>query len=219
MNNKEVLREYAKIGINCPDDLYDYIISNKQVSINSVNFDLSCSNEVIEFMAAFLSASKYKVIRLYFEKKLESGKVFRHWFLILRDGDRWYYFEPILEQFRGQFGFDSYNEILFFIVDKLNQLYNIENKRYILKEISSLNNKNLEDDINQSLNGTDIFINNSIVPQKRKKLFDKEDMLKYVKKIGSNFPNYDIFFIFAAILIVGIIIMLIWIGLQPGGII
>lgn len=219
MNNKEILKEYSKIGIDSPDDLYDYIISHEQVTINNNKFSFSYSNEVLEFMAAFLSASKYKIIRLYFEKELEDGKMFRHWFLILKDGDRWYYFEPVLENFRGQFGFDSYNEILFFIIDKLNQLYNKNNKRYVLKEISSLINRNLDDNIKQSLNGTDIFISNSIVPKKNGKGLNKEIILNHIKKINSNFPNYDIFFIFTAILVVGIIIMLIWIAFQPGGII
>lgn len=217
MNNKEILSEYAKIGINSPDELYDYAINNDEVTINNSKFNLSCSNEVIEFMATFLSASKYKLIRLYFEKELENGQIFRHWFLILNHGDRWYYFEPVLEQFHGQFGFDSYNEILFFIVDKLNQLYNIENKHYILKEISLLNTRDLDDNIKQSLSGTDIFVSASLVPKKKK--FDKDVIFNYIKKAFSNFPNYDIFFIFAAILVVGIVIMLIWLAFQPGGII
>lgn len=217
MNNKEILSEYAKIGINSPDELYDYAINNDEVTINNSKFNLSCSNEVIEFMAIFLSASKYKLIRLYFEKELENGENFRHWFLILNNGDRWYYFEPVLEQFRGQFGFDSYNEILFFIVDKLNQLYNTENKHYILKEISSLNTRDLDNNIKQSLGGTDIFVSASLVPKKKK--FDKDVIFNYIKKAFSNFPNYDIFFIFAAILVVGIVIMLIWLAFQPGGII
>jgi len=168
-------------------------------------------------MATFLSASKYKLIRLYFEKELENGRIFRHWFLILNHGDRWYYFEPVLEQFHGQFGFDSYNEMLFFIVDKLNQLYNIENKHYILKEISLLNTRDLDDNIKQSLSGTDIFVSATLVPKKKK--FDKDVIFNYIKKAFSNFPNYDIFFIFAAILVVGIVIMLIWLAFQPGGII
>lgn len=217
MNNKEILSEYAKIGINSPDELYDYAINNDEVTINNSKFNLSCSNEVIEFMATFLSASKYKLIRLYFEKELENGENFRHWFLILNKGDRWYYFEPVLEQFHGQFGFDSYNEILFFIVDKLNQLYNAENKHYILKEISLLNTRDLDDNIKQSLSGTDIFVSASLVPKKKK--FDKDVIFNYIKKAFSNFPNYDIFFIFAAILVVGIVIMLIWLAFQPGGII
>lgn len=221
MNNKEILKEYAEIGIKSPDDLYDYIISNDQATINNTNFNLSCSNEVIEFMASFLSALKYKVIRLYFEKKLDDGKKFSHWFLIFKNGNRWYYFEPVLEEFRGQFGFDAYNEILFFIVDKLNQLYNAENKTYILKEISSLSNNNLDDNIKQSLNGTDVFISNYITPKKKsnEKVIDSNNVLSLLKNLYLKISNYDLFYIFITLLIVCIIIMLIWIGLQPGGII
>jgi len=41
MNNKEILSEFAKIGINSPDELYDYAINNKQVTINNNKFNLS----------------------------------------------------------------------------------------------------------------------------------------------------------------------------------
>lgn len=164
MDHNDVLNDYKKIAIKSPDDLYDYVVKHDEAFINDRRFDLNSSNEVMEFMALFLSMENYNLTRLYFEKELSNGKSFKHWFLTFRNGDRWYYFEPVVEEILGQYGFDSYNEMMFYIINKLNQNFNGENKHYTLKEISQLNNSSYDDDVKQSLNGMDILINEALVP-------------------------------------------------------
>lgn len=216
MKRKDVVEAYTNMKIKSPDDLYDYVIKHDEAFINDIRFDLTLSNQVMEFMAIFLSMSKYHLLRLYFEKELSNGETFRHWFLILKDGERWYYFEPLLDECKGQYGFDSYNEVMFFVVNKLNHEFNELNTHYILKEITPLTSFGFEENIKQSLDGTDIFINNSLVPKEKEEF--KINKIKNFGKKGSNFGFNGVgTFILSFFITIGLCIFITWIILNTKG--
>ena len=193
MNNENVLRNYYNLGINSQDNLYDYVCNNTEAVIDERRFNLTKSNESIEFMAMFLEALNLKVVRLYFSNNKEENQL-NYWFLAFNNGFKWFFYEPSLEGIKGSYSFDDFEELVRFVTSKVIGLTegNVDSNSYLnysLKEIEPLQNFMLRQDIKQSNNGKDIpfydnlNINNEIVDSEKVETVveDNEDIKRQGK--------------------------------------
>ncbi len=181
MDNNEIIKQFSNLGIKNNNDLYEYIVNNQKASLNKRKFDLTRSNETIEFMALFLTATNHEVTRFYFEKANhnDSSEKFRHWFIGFMEEEKWCYYEPILKNSLGQFSFDTFDEFLFFASNKLNDAFDKGNTKFSIMEIEPLNNESLDDDIKQSQNSPEVFINlskSSVIEDAPADISEKENV-------------------------------------------
>jgi len=149
MNKKTVLKEFKKLNIRNTLDLYDFLMNNSEATINKQQFNLKDSKDVMNFIYMFVSALNWNSVRLNFSKE-----GFEHWFLAFTDGENWFYYETALQDIAGQFSFLSYNELIFFITNKLNAYHGNENDNYVLKDFQK------DDDIESD--GVELLVNDSL---------------------------------------------------------
>lgn len=157
MEKENLLRNYFALGINSQDSLFDYICNNTEAVIDERRYNLTKSNECIEFMAGFLEALNLKVVRLYLNSD-EDGV--NYWFLAFNNGFKWFFYEPYLEGIKGSYNFDEFEELVRVVTSKVIGLNNNDinaYQKYSLKEIEPLQNFMLGQDIKQSKNGKDII--------------------------------------------------------------
>lgn len=155
MKKKKVLKMFHELNIKSSNDLYDFIVKNGSSTIDGRTFDLNNNKETVDFMALFLEAMDFEFIKFRFEKA-----DYIYWFLVFYDGKKWFYFEPNLKDIGGQFSFINYNELIFFVTQKLNGYFGYKNENYVIKEF-----------MNGDDEGTEIFVNDKMT-------FDKNDDVK-----------------------------------------
>lgn len=184
MIRKKVLNLFRKINIKSTNDLYDFIVENSFVTIGEKEFDLNNSKETVDFMALFLEAAGFDLIRFCFEK---ADNIY--WFLAFYDGKNWFYFEPNLKDIGGQFSFINYSELIFFVTQRLNEYFGEKEEKYVLKEFMNGDE------------GIEVFVN-------EKMTFDKDAF--YNSKVQSpfmrgmrDFKNFELF-LFAFFVTLGI---------------
>ncbi|MEI3508000.1 MAG: hypothetical protein V8R01_02530 [Bacilli bacterium] len=68
MEKESILQKYAEIGINSQNGLYEFLINNEEAKVGNKKYDLTKSNEVMEFMAPFLEALGFEVIVFILKK-------------------------------------------------------------------------------------------------------------------------------------------------------
>lgn len=165
MSRNEVLRNYSLLGINSQNSLYEFMVDNVEAVIGDTTYNLDNSNEAMEFMAIFLEALGFKVLRLYLEKNNDDTKC--HWFLAFYNGFKWYYYEANLNNMVGKYVFSDYKNLVVFALAKIIKSFeNLEGinsetieilEQYSLREITPLNGLNLYENIKQSKNGNEIL--------------------------------------------------------------
>ena len=159
MSTDLILKAYSNLGINSQSGLYDYVISHDKATINSVDYDFNKSNESMEFMALFFDALGFKVKRFYLENDDK-----RHWFLAFNNGFTWFYYEVTIKEIIGKYAFKNFNNLIMFALSKIiKSLEGVDGgninllEGYTLKEIGSLNEFNIEDNISFSKKGKEIL--------------------------------------------------------------
>ncbi len=221
MEKEIVLQKYAEIGINSQNGLYEFLINNNEAILDNTNYNLNNSNETMEFMAPFLEALGFEVIRLYIEKEKNIGNKKEiqnfHWFLAFHSGLKWYYYETVLKEIQGQYTFENYNNLTTFAaVNLVNVLESKDDEdkdyeKYTLKEIKPLDNLNITDNIKQSQAGTEILVWSDLVgnfnyeqfiirPEAKKKISRR-------KRKNTNFGLFIIGFSFTLV----ICLLILWI--------
>lgn len=165
MSRNEILRNYSLLGINSQNSLYEFMVDNVEAVIGDTTYNLDNSNEAMEFMAIFLEALGFKVLRLYLEKNNDDTKY--HWFLAFYNGFKWYYYEPNLNNMVGKYAFSDYKNLVVFALAKIIKSFeNLEGinsetieilEQYSLREIAPLNGFNFYENIKQSKNGNEIL--------------------------------------------------------------
>ena len=166
MDKENLLKNYFALGINSQENLFNYVVNNTEAVIDERRYNLTKSNEFIEFMAGFLEALNLKVVRLFLSNNKEDEPI-NHWFLAFNNGFKWFYYEPYLEGIKGEYSFDTFDELVKFAVSKIiGAVEKIDDfnldiySNYCLKEIDPLQNFMLGQDVKISKNGNDvIFLN------------------------------------------------------------
>lgn len=221
MEKESILQKYAAIGINSQNGLYEFLINNEEAKVGNKKYNLTKSNEVMEFMAPFLEALGFEVIRLYLEKDkdVSSKKQIQnfHWFLAFHSGLKWYYYETALKEFQGQYTFENYNNLTTFAaVNLINVLESKDDddkayEKYTLKEIKPLNNLKILDNIKQSQDGTEILVWSDLVGNFNYEQFipqtEEEKSIPRRKRKNTNFGLFIIGFAFTLV----ICLLILWI--------
>ncbi len=212
MENEQILNDYTKIGIKTPNQLYDFTIKNNKAHVNGRNFNLRNNNSAMEFMALFLSASDYEVMRLFFEKNDTSKdyQTFRHWFVAFSDGKEWFFYEPNLIGYQGQYSFKTYDELIYVVTNKLNSLTeNPEQKNFSLYEIAPLTKFSFKENVTESKNGIEVFVNDHMdfhIDDDPSKISEKENVYDH----RSDYARSIKFFIAAFIITVVVCLLVLW---------
>lgn len=214
MDKEKVLKDYAAVGINSQSGLYNFIINNDKVVLNGIDYDLSKSNEVMEFMVPFLEALDFEVTRLYLEKEKDGVTIKNHWFVAFNSGLKFYYYETVIDEIKGKYSFGSYNNLTTFVVTKLINFFEKNNdstlnEKYTLREIKPLDNFNLSDNIKQSHEGLEVLVwsdlaGNFSYEQNIPEVMQREEIPKRKKK-STNFGLFLVGFAFTLVICIGIL--------------
>ena len=212
MEKEQILKNYSDLGINTPDELYDFINKNKTATINNRNFNLRRDNSTMEFMAIFLEALDYKVTRLYFEKNASSDlyKTFTHWFLAFSKDDEWFFYESNLDGYMGQFTFATYDELIYVVTNQLNSLTeNSDQKNFSLYEIAPLTKFSYKENMKESKNGVEVFVNDRMkfdIADKPSEISDRENVYDH----QSDYVRSIRFFVVAFVITVVVCLFVLW---------
>ena len=215
MDKEFILSQYSSLGIHSQDDLYNFMVNNTKATIEDINYHLRSSNESMEFMANFLSALNFKVVRLYLDKNDYDYR--KHcWFLIFNDGFKWFYYEVCLDEIKGEYSFETYTEAVAFAATKIikalekNEISDadIENK-YFLKEIKPLQNFGLYANIKSSEKGHEILCwsSNNIIKTNSTSQEQHTETIKGRSK-GINTLSFIIGFVITFVVGIGLIYLL-----------
>ncbi len=212
MENEQILNAYAELGIKTPNQLYDFTINNNKAHINNRNFNLRNNNSAMEFMAIFLSALDCEVMRLFFEKNDGSKdyQTFRHWFVAFSNGGEWFFYEPNLNGYQGQYSFKTYDELIYVVTNKLNSLTeNPEQKTFSLYEISPLTKFSFKENVADSKKGVEVFVNDHMnleITDTPSEISEKENVYDH----RSDYVRSMRFFIIAFIITVVVCLVVLW---------
>ena len=221
MDKESILKNYATLGINSQNGIFDFIVNNSEATVGDRHYNLTNSNEIMEFMANFFYSLGFEVIRLYLEKNASLQEK-RHWFLAFNNGSKWFYYESINEKIKGKHVFSNYNSLINYATAKnIQALENDEAidfnvyEQYVLKEIISLPNFDLEDDIRISKDGNEILLWNGCGSNDYNvviKNAEKEEVIN--RNYNDNADRSVLFFVvgFISTLVIGI--ALVWILAQ-----
>lgn len=208
MEKTEIINNFAGLGITSPQSLFNYVTTNKEITFQNKKYNLKESNECMEFMALFLEKSDYEVIRLFLTK---GNKKYSHFALAFKANEKWYYYEPIIKELKGKYSFTDLNTLYAFLITNIDKIYKetskTKNHKCILKEIKPLKTLNKKENIKESEDGIEIFVEKKEEYLPKDYLEDKKIKEKIKNKNKSTFPYFILSFIITLILALALLFL------------